>query len=326
MEINSRQIRFLTRMGSRGAFGAAIYNLAKEKKDFFALSADLGRASGFDRLMRDYPEKYLNVGIAEQDLIGVAAGLAKDGTPVFATTYAPFASFRCADQVRNYCGYMGLNIKVIGLDSGMIQSTFGASHYGLEDISLMRAIPNMTVISPSDGIQIQLAVNEIHKYNGPVYLRITGGSFLPSIYNEDNAYFEIGKANILHKSNNKNIAIIATGSVLHNVLQAYDELNKEGLDCTIVDMHTLKPLDTDCLDQLIDYKYIFTVEEHTIIGGLGSAVAEFFSNKIKHPLHYMIGTNDYFPHPGSYDYLLELNSLSTEALLNSIKNKIGELK
>lgn len=320
MEITSKQIRFLARMGSRGAFGDAVYQLAKQGKEFFALSADLGHASGFDRLIRDYPEKYINVGIAEQNLIGVAAGLAKEGTPVFATTYAPFASFRCADQVRNYLGYMGLNVKIIGLDSGMIQSKFGGSHYGLEDISLMRAIPNLTIISPSDGVQIALAVEEIVKYRGPVYLRLTGGSYLPAIYNENNADFKIGKANILRYG--KEIAVIATGSVLHNVIQACDELQEENIHCTIIDMHTVKPLDSQCLKQLQNYSIVFTFEEHSVVGGLGSAIAEYYADKLKRPRHVMIGTQDRFPHPGEYHFLIEENKLSSKAIKRKILDSI----
>jgi transketolase len=317
MEITSRQVRFLARMGSRGAFGDAIYQLAKQNKDFFALSADLGHASGYDRLIRDYPEKYINVGIAEQNLVGVSAGLAKGKTPVFATTYAPFASFRCADQVRNYLGYMKLNVKIVGLDSGMIQAKFGASHYGLEDMTLMRAIPNVTVISPSDGVQIALAVEKILDYDGPVYLRLTGGGSLPSIYNENNARFEIGKANILKKKGK--IAFIAVGSILHTVIQVCNELEKEGIESTIIDMHTIKPLDNKCLDELVDYQWIFTVEEHSIKGGLGSAVAEYYADKKVKPRQVMMGVEDIFPHPGSYDYLLKECKLDKESIINRIK-------
>ena len=316
MEITSRQIRFLARMGSRGAFGDAVYNMAKNGEDFFALSADLGHASGFDRLMRDYPDKFINVGIAEQNLIGVAAGLAKDETPVIATSYAPFASFRCADQVRNYLGYMGLNVKVVGMDSGMIQSKFGGSHYGLEDISLMRAIPNLLVIAPSDGIEISLAVESMMKYKGPVYLRLTGGGLLPPVYDESNARFDLGKANVL--KNGRDIAIIATGSVLHNVMLASEQLEKEGVKCTVVDMHTIKPLDTVCLDMLSEHDLLFTVEEHSVRGGLGSAVAEYYADKIKRPKEIMIGVDDRFPHPGSYEYLLKECKLDKEGIVDII--------
>ncbi len=317
MEITSRQIRFLARMGSRGAFGDTIYRLAQEKKEFFALSADLGHASGFDRLMKEFPEKYVNVGIAEQDLVGVAAGLAKDGTPVVATTYSPFASFRCADQVRNYLGYMNLNVKVVGLDAGMIQSTFGGSHYGTEDLTLMRAIPNLTVISPSDGVQIALAVEAMMEYKGPVYLRVSGGPFLPPIYNDSNATFKIGKANVLKEG--EKIAFIGTGSVVYNVVQAANELEQEGINCTVIDMHTIKPLDTECLDSLADYDYIFTVEEHTTKGGLGGAVAEYYADRDKKPRQIMIGVDDMFPHPGSHEHLIKTCHLDKESLVNTVK-------
>lgn len=320
MEITSRQIRFLSRMGSRGAFGDAVYQLAEKGEEFFALSADLGHASGFDRLIRDYPEKYINVGIAEQNLVGVAAGLAKDDTPVIATTYAPFASFRCADQIRNYMGYMGLNVKVVGMDSGMIQSTFGGSHYGMEDMSLLRAIPNITVISPSDGSQIALAVEAMMEYEGPVYLRLTGGALLPPVYTEENVRFEIGKANVLKEG--KQVAIIATGSVLSNVMKASDTLLAEGIEATVIDMHTIKPIDTECLKNLIDYEYIFTVEEHSICGGMGSAVAEYYATESKKPKQIMIGINDCFPHPGKYDYLIKSNGLDAESIKERVLSEL----
>lgn len=317
MEVTSRQIRFLSRMGSRGAFGDTVYRLANEGKEFFALSADLGHASGFDRLVRAYPEKYINVGIAEQNLIGVAAGISKGGVPAIATTYAPFASFRCADQIRNYMGYMGLNVKVVGMDSGMIQSTFGGSHYGLEDMSLMRAIPNLTVISPSDGIQIALAVEAMLEYNGPVYLRLTGGGFLPPIYNDSNAHFEIGKANILKEG--CDVAVIGTGSILKNVLDACEELEDEGINCTIIDMHTIKPLDRMCLEKLRDYKIIFTVEEHSVCGGMGSAIAEYYADKEKKPRQILLGVKDTFPHPGDYEYMIKSTMLDKESIANTIR-------
>ena len=321
IDITPKQIRFLARMGARGALGEAVFQSANVKDDFFVLSADLGHASGFDRFMRDYPDRYVNVGIAEQNLVAVAAGIAKSGSPAIATTYAPFASFRCADQVRNYMGYMGLNVKLVGLDSGMIQSKFGGSHYGTEDISLIRAIPNITLIAPSDGAQIVQAVEAMLDLQGPVYLRITGGALLPSIYSAENARFEIGKANIIRDG--KDVAMIATGSILYNVVKAAEQLQEIGINVTVIDMHTIKPLDEECLEKLEVYNYIFTVEEHSVIGGLGSAVAEYFSSKRKKPEQIMLGIKDCFPHPGSYEYLLKTNGLDVESIKNKVIEYVG---
>lgn len=317
MDIDSKHVRFLARMGSRGAFGEAVWQMARDGIEFFALSADMARPAGFERLIRDFPQKVLNVGIAEQNMMGVATGLSRDGTPCITATWSPFATFRCADQVRNYCGYMCSNVKMVGLDGGMASALFGYSHYALEDIALMRAIPNVTVICPSDALQIYLAAKQMLLHKGPVYLRLTGKSFVEPIYTEKNVSFTIGKANVLQQ--NGKIAMIATGTILSNAIKACRRLEEEGMEFTIIDLHTIKPLDTVCLDLLSDYDMIFTVEEHSSIGGLGSSVAEYFASKDKRPRHIILGTKDEIFPPGSHEYLLEQNGLSPFAIAQKMK-------
>ncbi|WP_434311845.1 transketolase family protein [Hominifimenecus sp. rT4P-3] len=322
MEMNSRNLRFLSRMGSRGAFGQAIYDMAKFGEDFFAVSADLGHASGFDRLIKDFPEKYINVGIAEQNLVGIAAGLAKDGTPVVATTYAPFASMRCTDQVRNYMGYMNLNVKLVGLDSGMIQSGFGGSHYGMEDLSVMRSIPNLLVLAPSDGREIYECVWAMMQHEGPVYLRLTGGAILPMIYRGEHSY-QIGKPSVIQTG--EEVVILGTGTILEEVQKAGTLLSEAGISCTIIDVHTIKPLDPEFFEQLIGYRLLVTVEEHTIYGGLGGAVAEVLADKMNKPPHLIMGIPDCFPHPGSYEYLLNQCGLTAEKIAWTIQEKYHQV-
>ena len=317
MEMNSRNLRFLSRMGARGAFGQAVYDMAKSGEDFFAASADLGHASGFDRLIKEFPEKYVNVGIAEQNLLGVAAGLAKDGTPVVATTWAPFASMRCADQVRNYMGYMNLNIKLVGLDSGMIQSSFGGSHYGIEDLAVMRSIPNLMILSPCDGQEIYQAVWSMMWHNGPVYLRLTGGGVLPVIHKEATD-FVIGEPEILKPEGD--ILLLATGTIMQETLKAAELLLKENIECAVANIHTIKPLDLKKLDFAERYSLIVTVEEHSIYGGLGGMVAEALALREKKPPHLILGIPDCYPHPGTYEYVLDSCGLTAEKIAGQVEN------
>lgn len=313
MEIKKSEIKRWAAMGSRAAFGMGVLKLYEEEPDFFVMSADLGSSSGLARFYTKYPEGFINVGIAEQNLIGVAAGLAKDGTAVFATSFAPFISMRASEQIRMNMGYMHLNIKAVGLGSGLAMNTLGSSHYGLEDIAVMRTIPGMTILCPSDGLQIIKCIEAAKKYNGPVYIRLTGGSEI--IYNEDFEY-QIGKSVIL--KNGEKVALIATGSIVSQTMKAARILEEKGVSCTVIDMHTIKPLDINILEALKEYELIVTVEEHTVIGGLGSAVAEYYAGNVQRPRQLIIGIEDFYPHPGSYEYLLDECGLTPEKIAERV--------
>ncbi len=313
MEIKKSEIARWAIMGPRATFGMAILKLYEEEPDFFVMSADLGSSSGLGRFYSKYPEAFVNVGIAEQNLIGVAAGLARDGTPVFATSFAPFISMRASEQIRMNMGYMSLNIKAVGLGSGLAMNTLGASHFGLEDIAVMRTIPGMTILCPSDGLQIVKCVEAAKHYVGPIYIRLSGGADI--IYADDVDY-EIGRSITLKKG--KDIAFIAAGSIVSQTLKAAGMLEDKGITCTVVDMHTVKPLDKDMLDSLSEYQLVVTVEEHNILGGLGSAVAEYYACKKKRPRQIMVGVNDFYPHPGSYEYLLNECGLSPEKIVERV--------
>ena len=319
MEIKKSEIKRWATMGSRAAFGMGILKLYEEEPDFFVMSADLGSSSGLARFYTKYPEAFANVGIAEQNLIGVASGLAKDGTPVFATSFAPFISMRASEQIRMNMGYMHLNVKAVGIGSGLAMNTLGSSHFGLEDIAVMRTIPGMTILCPSDGLQIVKCIEAARRYNGPVYIRLSGGSDI--IYGED-FHYEIGKSIILQQG--EKVALAATGSIVSQTLQAAEILKDHGIDCTVMDMHTVKPLDTERLDALKEYELVVTVEEHTVIGGLGSAVAEYYACSAQRPRQLIIGIEDFYPHPGSYGYLLEECGLTPGKIAERVMNVYAE--
>lgn len=315
MEITRSKTKLWSKLGSRAVFGMALTELAKERDDFYVLTGDLCHSSGLARFEEEFPQRLINMGIAEQNMIGVAGGMAKDGTPVFATSFAPFITMRACEQVRMNMGYMQLNVKTVGLGAGLVMAQLGNSHYGLEDVAVMRSIPGITIVSPADCTEIVKAVEAVADYKGPVYLRLTGGPGNPAVYREDYD-FAIGKANILRQG--KDVAIVAAGTMVYQSLQAAEILGREGISSTVVDMHTVKPLDVECLDSLMGHRLIVTVEEHTVIGGLGGAVAEYLSQKKQRPPHLLIGIQDEFPHTGSYEYLLEQCGLTGKQIAGRV--------
>lgn len=318
--MNNKSIRFLARMGARGTLGQALLDYAHDGNDFFAVSADLAHASGYDRIINEYPNRFVEVGIAEQNLIGVSGGLAKNGLPVVATTWAMFASTRVADQVRNFMGYMQLNIKLVGMDSGLIQSRFSYSHAAPPDIAIMKAIPGITILSPCDGMEIYKAIYSAMEYNGPVYIRLTGGELLPIIHKNPEFNFEIGKSITLRDG--EDVAFISCGTILDNVIKAAELLDNIGISSKVINMHTIYPLDQNILKELSRYKLLITVEEHLLQGGLGSSVAEFYSSQLEKPRQLMIGINNIYPKPGSISYVQESLGLLPQQIVNYVKNNL----
>lgn len=306
--VNSLNARLWSKLGQRSTFGITMIELGSVIPDLMVLTADLCTTSGLDRFRALYPEKLLNVGIAEQNMIGVAAGLTKEGYLTFATTFSTFAAMRSYEQVRLNMGYMGFPIKLVGLGSGFSMGMFGNTHYGIEDISLMRAIPGLCVISPADCTEVVKATEAAARYPGPVYLRLTGIANNPIVYRED-YLFTIGRAISIRKGTD--IAVIATGSMVHHALEAAKILESNGISATVIDMHTIKPIDTEAIRNVCSsHRMIVTVEEHSIIGGLGGAVAEYLSGIPSAPRLLIIGIPDTFQNAGDYLYLLEQNGLT----------------
>lgn len=312
----SANIRTWSMLGSCGAFGMAALELPEIDDKIVILTADLCTFSGLERFRGKFPDRLYNVGIAEQNMVGVAAGLTKEGFNAFATTYATFASTRSCDPVRVNMGYMGFGIKLVGLTAGLSVGILGATHMSVEDVAIMRSIPNITVISPADCTETVKATLAAAQQDGPVYLRLTGGMNNPVVYKEDYD-FQIGKAITLREGDD--IAIIASGSMVYQSLEAAKILEKQGLSASVIDMHTIKPLDTAVLDRaFVRSKLIVTVEEHSVIGGLGGAVAEYKSKQKNTPVQLTIGIEDYFPHAAEYGFLLEECGLTAPQIAQKI--------
>ena len=301
---------------TREAYGQALKVLA-EDKNVVALEADLGKATKSMEFKKAAPERYFDMGIAEGDMIGTAAGLAASGKIPFASTFAMFAAGRAFEQIRNSVAYPNLNVKVVATHAGITVGEDGGSHQALEDISLMRSIPNMVVISPADVVEAKKAIFAAKEYHGPVYVRL-GRAATPDIHDE-NYEFKIGKGEILFSSGN-DVAIIATGIMVAKALDAARALSESGINATVVNISTIKPLDNELIvDVAKRVKKIVTVEEHSIIGGLGSAVSELLSEE--HPTKVKrIGINDEFGKSGSAEVLLEKYNLTAEHIVETVKS------
>jgi len=321
--INSINSRMLSKLGSRGAFGVALYEVANNNNDIIALSADLCNTSGLDRFREAFADRFINVGIAEQNMVGIAAGLANEGKIPFVTTFSNFLSMRACEQIRHFLGYMKSNVKVVGLGSGFAMGMFGNTHYGVEDLAIIRAIPNVTVISPADSSETFKTVQAAALYDGPVYIRLTGTMNNPIVY-KDEYDFKIGKA--VKLKDGADINIFATGTMVYNSVKAAELLENRGLSVGVTDMHTIKPIDADVLDEISSHsKLIVSVEEHSVVGGLGGAIAEYNSNKKNVPPHLIIGTEDKFKYAGEYKYMLEINGLLPEQIADKILSRYNSI-
>jgi len=322
MEINSKNAQLWSRFGSRAVFGQAMLAAGEKNEKIMALSGDLGNSSGLARFQQTFPERYLNVGIAEQNMIGVAAGLAKEGFNVFATSFAPFITLRAGEQIRMNLGYMKLNVKAVSIGSGISMSFLGNSHYGIEDAAVMRSIPNMTIVCPADCSEIVKVVNAASEFEGPMYIRLTGAVGNPPVYTEDYD-FVIGKS--ITVKDGTDITIIANGSMVYESLQASKILDGNGISTKVINMHTLKPLDTEELEKVISTsKVIVSVEEHSVIGGLGSAIAEYKTKFSNSPPHLILGLPDNFGKTAEYRYLLDKYRLVGEKIAADITEFVNE--
>lgn len=324
IEYKKSNIKLWSRLGSCGAFGFAANELAQTNDKVLMVTSDLCFYSGLDRFKSQYPNKLFNVGIAEQNMVGVASGLANEGFIPFATTYATFASARCADQVRVNMGYMNLNVKLVGLTAGLSVGILGPTHISIEDIAIMRSIPNVIILSPADCAETIKATIAASKIDAPVYLRLSGPMNNPIVYTDDYD-FEIGKAITLLEG--KDISIISTGTMVYNSLKAAKILKEKYSICaSVINMHTIKPLDKNEVDMACKSNLIVTVEEHSKIGGLGSAVSEYLSEKTNKPPQLILGLSDEYKHAGSYDYLIQQYGLTPEKIAENILQKYKNIE
>ena len=293
---------------TRNGFGEAIVELGKENRDILVVDIDIGKSCKTGDFRKQLPDQYLNVGIAEQNGAGLAAGLATCGKIPFVVTYAAFGSMRICEMIRQEIAYPNLNVKIACSHGGLTPANDGASHQAIEDMGILRTIPNMTVIMPADYTSAKTLVKAAAKFNGPVYLRFTRDA-VPVIYDE-NEEFEIGKAKLLRDG--KDVSLIANGDTVCIALQAAELLAAKGISAKVLDMHTIKPLDVDAVVSCIEQTgKIVTVEDHNILNGLGSAVAEVMAECGKGKLK-RVGVLDQFGQSAPYERLLEMNGITAE--------------
>ena len=304
------------KIATRDSYGNALAELGTEHEDVVVLDADLAAATKTGVFKKAHPDRFIDCGIAECNMMGVAAGLAATGKVPFASSFAMFAAGRAFEQVRNSIGYPHLNVKIGATHAGISVGEDGATHQCNEDIALMRTIPGMVVINPSDDVEARAAVRAAYEHEGPVYMRF-GRLAVPVINDRPDYKFELGKGVVLREG--KDLTIIATGLPVSNCLEAAEKLAADGIDAKVINIHTIKPLDEDLVVAAAkETGKVVTVEEHSVIGGLGSAVCDVLSEKA--PTKVMkIGINDTFGESGSALELLKKYGLDTDSIYEKIK-------
>ncbi len=303
---------------TRQSFGEELANIGEKNNQIVVLDADLSSATKTNIFAKKFPNRFFDMGIAEQNMMGTAAGLATCGKIPFVSTFAMFAAGRAYDQIRNSICYPKLNVKICATHAGITVGEDGATHQMLEDISLMRTIPNMTVMCTSDDTQTKWAINEISKFNGPVYLRLCRLA-TPKIY--ENEKFEIGKG--VQIGEGTDATIIATGVVVSESIEAMEELKTKGINIRVVDMHTMKPIDKEIIIKSAkETKNIITIEDHSIIGGLGSAVCEVLAENYPKKV-YKMGIKDEFGKSGKAEDLLKYFKLDKDSITEFIEKIIN---
>ena len=310
----------IKKIATRESYGNALSELGKEY-DIVVLDADLSKSTKTDTFKKTYPERFINMGIAEQNMMSTAAGLASCGKVVFASSFAMFAAGRAFEQIRNSICYPNLNVKIGATHAGISVGEDGATHQCLEDIGIMRTIPNMVVINPADDVEARAAVKAAILHDGPVYLRF-GRLAVPVLYDESDYKFEIGKGVLLRDGTD--VSIVATGLMVEPALEACDMLAKEGISARVINIHTIKPIDRDILAKAAkETGAVVTCEEHNVIGGLGSAVAEVLCEEAPVTME-RVGVKDTFGKSGVPAQLLKDYGLTSEDICKAAKKVISK--
>ncbi len=319
MKIDYRNIKVWSTIGQRATVGIAALELVKEIEDLIVVTCDVSTSAGLDRFRKTYPEKFVDVGIAEQNMIGVAAGLASENFRVLTTTFAPFQTMRCLEQIKVNLGYMKQNVCMVGIASGLALGTLGYTHCCIEDIGVLRSIPGINIISPADSLETVKALEGSIKSNKPTYIRLTGVANNPIIYDEDYD-FQIGKS--IKLKDGEDVTIFSCGSMVFESLEVAKILEEKNISTCVINMHTIKPIDRESILGARKSKLIVTIEEHNIIGGLGSAVAEIKSTEKNYPKQLFFGINDKYSKGGSYNFLKIKYRLSANIIVNDILSEI----
>ncbi len=308
----------IKKLATREGYGAALKALGAAHDDIIVMDADLAAATKTAVFKKEFPDRFFNAGIAEGNMMGVAAGLAATGKTVFASSFAMFAVGRAFEQIRNSIAYPHLNVKIAATHGGLSVGEDGATHQCNEDFALMRSLPNMTIICPADAVEAEAAVKAAYEHDGPVYLRF--GRLAIPVFNDESYEFTWGKSVTLREG--KDATIIANGLMVYEALQAADALKEEGINVRVINMHTVKPIDEEAvLKAAEETPFILTAEEHSIIGGLGEAICSFLSEK-KPTKVIRVGVNDEFGQSGPAAEVLKLYGLSAENIIKIIKENI----
>lgn len=303
------------KIATRQSYGETLVELGKENEKIVVLDADLAGATKTNLFAKEFPDRFFDIGIAEANMLGTAAGLATCGKIPYASTFAVFAAGRGYDQIRNSICYPKLNVKICATHAGITVGEDGATHQMLEDISLMRTLPNMTVISPSDDTQTRWVIREISKINGPVYVRLARLA-TPVIY-EENQGFELGKA--IQIGEGTDGTVFATGVTVAEAIKAQEELKTQGINIRVVDVHTIKPIDREMIIKCAkETKKLVSIEDHSIIGGLGSAISEVLTEEYPVKLERM-GMQDVFGKSGKAEVLMEYFGLTSKAIIEKFQ-------
>ena len=309
----------IKKIATRDSYGQALVDLGSQRDDFLVLDADLAEATKTIKFKEAYPDRFYDCGIAEQNMISIAAGIAATGKKVFASSFAMFAAGRAFEQIRNSIAYPHLNVIVAATHAGISVGEDGATHQCCEDIGIMRTIPGMTILNPADDTETKLALKAALELDGPVYVRL-GRLAVPVVFDEDYK-FEIGKGATLKDGND--VTIIATGLMVAEALEAYEILKAEGINARVINMATIKPLDTEIvLKAAKETGVIVTAEEHSVIGGLGSAVSEYLSETYPVPV-LKVGVNDTFGSSGPAAELLDKYGLRAKDIVKKAKEAIA---
>lgn len=311
----------MNKIANRQVICDTLMELAKDDKDIYVLTSDSRGSASMTNFANEYPKQFVEVGIAEQNLVGIAAGLATTGKKCFAASPACFLTMRSIEQVKVDVAYSNTNVKLIGISGGVSYGALGMSHHSLQDIAVMRAIPNMDIFLPADRFETEKLVRELVKYDKPAYIRI-GRNPVDDVYESTDFDFQIGKANVMREG--KDITIIATGETVKPAIEASDELKELGIKCRVLNMHTIKPLDEEAIIKAAkETGHIITVEEHSIYGGLGAAVSEVVVQNAPVPMK-IVGIKDEAAITGTSKEIFNYYGLSKENLVKLAKELIGK--
>ena len=324
MKLDKKKIKLYSQIGTRATFGLACLDLVKEYQNLMVCTADVSTSVGLDRFKKNFSNNYLDVGIAEQNLIGIATGLADLNHDVITTTFSPFQTLRCCEQIKVNLGYMKSKVVMVGLASGLVLGQLGFTHASIEDIGVLRSIPNLNLICPSDSGEVVKALDASLKNKNSSYIRLTGASN-NVIINEDDYDFEIGKS--IQIKEGYDVCIISNGQIISECLIAAKKLDENKISTSVVNMHTIKPIDKIKLREIAQkFSLIITVEEHNILGGLGSAIAEEIVQIKNSPPQIFIGIEDYYEKGGNYLYLKDKYGINSEKIFTKVINSYEEYR